>query len=171
MNIKLLPIALILFSSGAFAEYQIKMNLPDVNSKSFTVPGEETPTEPTDPEVPADVCPTSFAPISYASGFPQVRQNGALYYDVQITSAGGYASISDFSSGQRFYKMVSTTISGVPFGNGGLYAGTTQTWSVSPGQYLNVVLTPIAIDMNDGSTCASGTPITLVNKTYAQLLP
>lgn len=170
MNIKLIALTLMgLTSVSSFAEYQIKMNIPDLKASSFVVPGGGEPTDPIDPEVPEDVCPTNLVAPTFAAGFPRVRQNMQLFYEVEITSAGGYNTVAEASS-TRFFKMVSTTVSGIPFGNGGLYAGTVQTWGVNPGETINVIMTPSVIDLQSGTICYTGTPVQLVNKTYAQLL-
>lgn len=171
MNFKFAFLILpLVFPATSFAEYRMNVKFSDPSSISFgTVsnPGEETPEEPVDP---VDACPTNFATPVYQAGYPKVRNNSLLYFDVMITSAGGYASMADFSSGQRYLKMVKTTVTGVSFGNGALYAGTEQTWSVNPGQVLNVILTPVAFDMQEGVECPiTGTPVQLVNKSYAQL--
>lgn len=147
-----------LASSLTMAEYQVHFPLNGLTADSF-----QTPIDP------ADVCPTSFPAISYTAGYPRVRHNGGLYYDVQVSTTSGYGSISDFSTGQRFVQILQTTVTGVPYSNGALYAGTEQSWTVSPGQYLNVVLLPTTFDTQNGGVCSTGTPVVLVNKTYAQL--
>lgn len=142
------------------AEYQVKTIIPDLNAASFAIPID-----------PADVCPTTFAPFTYDSGFPQVIKTPELSYRVAIPTGGDYASLAEISSGQRFVKILTTSVTGVPYpASGALYAGTTQIWVVQPGQYLNVVVRPVTYDMQDGIICSSGVPFTLINKTYAQLL-
>lgn len=173
MNNKLFLFALFgLIPVTSIAEYRMNINFFDPSSISFgtntSEPGEGTPEEPTDP---VDACPTSFPTPTLAAGFPTIIKSGAsVNYSVQITSAGGYASMAEVGSGQRFVKIVTTHVSGVGYGDGGLYVGTTQTWGVNAGETLNVVLTPVAYDMQEGTQCPiTGTPFTLVNKTHAQL--
>lgn len=156
---------------SSFAEYRMSVHFSDPSSISFgTVsnPGEETPVEPVDP---VDACPTNLPMPTFASGFPSIQKNGAnVTYSVQITGAGGYATYAEVVSGQRFVKMLTTYVTGVDYGaNGGLYAGTNQAWIVKTGQTINVVVTPLVYDMEEGTVCASGTPFTLVNKSHAQL--
>lgn len=173
MNTKLILLSFVGFLPLiAMAEYRMNINFSDPSSISFgtknSEPGEGTPEEPTDP---VDACPTSFPAPTLAAGFPTITKSGAsVNYSVQITSAGGYASMADVGSEQRFVKIVTTHVSGVGYGDGGLYVGTTQTWGVNTGETLNVVLTPVAYDMQEGTQCPiTGAPVTLVNKTHAQL--
>jgi hypothetical protein len=157
---------------SSFADYRMNVKFSDPSSISFGAvsnPGEGTPEEPpTDPE---DSCPTNFPQPTMASGFPSIVKSGAnVSYSVQVTSAGGYSTYAEITGGERFVKMLTTSVSGVDYGNGALYAGTTQGWLVKTGQTINVVVTPIAYDMQEGTPCPiTGTPFTLINKTHAQL--
>lgn len=172
MNTKLILLSFIGFLPlTAMAEYRMNINFSDPSSISFgtktSEPDEGTPEEPTDP---VDACPTSFPAPTLAAGFPTITTSGAsVNYSVQITSAGGYASIAEVGSGQRFVKIITTHVTGIGFGDGGLYVGTTQSWPVTAGQTLNVTMTPVAYDMQEGTVCATGGTFQLVNKTYAQL--
>ena len=172
MHNKLFLFALLgLIPVTSMAEYRMNVNFSDPSSISFgtknSEPGEGTPEEPTDP---VDACPTSFPAPTLAAGFPKIINGGSsVNYDVQITSAGGYASMAEVTSGQRFVKIVTTHVTGVGYGDGGLYVGTNQSWAVTTGQTLNVTMTPVAYDMQQGTVCATGGTFQLVNKTYAQL--
>lgn len=171
MNSKIFLFAIVgLLPMSSFAEYRMSVKFSDPSSISFgTVsnPGEETPEEPTDP---VDSCPTSFPSPTFVSGYPSVLKSGAnVSYSVKITAAGGYASMAEVTSGQRYVKILTTSVSGVDYGNGGIYVGDIQSWLVKTGQTINVVVTPVAYDMQEGTVCASGTPFTLVNKSLSQL--
>lgn len=98
-----------------------------------------------------------------------LKSGANVSYSVQITSAGGYATMAEVTSGQRYVKILTTSVSGVDYGNGAIYVGDIQGWLVKTGQTINVVVTPVAYDMQEGTVCASGTPFTLINKTHAQL--
>lgn len=176
MTSKLFLVLLIgILPLSSFAEYRMNVKFSDPSSISFgssSNPGDGTPEEPTVPEEPEDSCPTNFPQPTMASGFPSIRKGSSdVTYSVQITGAGGYATYAEVTSGQRFIKMLSTHVTGVDYGaNGGIYAGTPQAWGVKVGQTINVVVTPIAYDMQEGTPCPiTGTPFTLINKTHAQL--
>jgi hypothetical protein len=99
-----------------------------------------------------------------------MKSGADVSYSIQVTSSGGYSTYAEVTGGERFVKMLTTSVSGVDYGNGALYAGTTQGWLVKTGQTINVVVTPIAYDMQEGTPCPiTGTPFTLINKTHAQL--
>jgi hypothetical protein len=171
MNSKLFLLLLIcLLPISSFAEYRMNVKFSDPSSISFGTPsnpGEGAPEEPTDP---VDACPTSFPAPTFVNGYPSVLKSGAnVSYSVQITSAGGYATMAEVTSGQRYVKILTTSVSGVDYGNGAIYVGDIQGWLVKTGQTINVVVTPVAYDMQEGTVCASGTPFTLVNKSHTQL--
>lgn len=160
-----------LISVASLAEYRMNVKFSDPSSISFgsifSEPGDGTPAEPTDP---VDACPTSFPAPTLAAGFPSITKGGStVNYSIEITSAGGYASMAEVSSGQRFVKIITTHVTGVSYGDGGLYVGTNQAWAVNAGQTLNVTMTPVAYDMQEGTICSTGGTFQLVNKSYAQL--